>query len=94
MSRDTGFLIGKALKKIREFRNMSQHELAILWGVSDSFVSYLERGAKNASVKNIRNLARVLEIPPSFIFILADNSSTKLVGDLQRLVAKFVERAG
>lgn len=50
------------LKVFREFRGLTQRDLASAVGVNQGFLSELETGAKTASVKTLRALARCLRV--------------------------------
>jgi transcriptional regulator with XRE-family HTH domain len=56
---------GKALKKLREERGISQEELAYESGYHRTYISQLERGQKSPSIQTIFQLARALDINPS-----------------------------
>ncbi|PIS42387.1 MAG: transcriptional regulator [Candidatus Kerfeldbacteria bacterium CG08_land_8_20_14_0_20_40_16] len=58
-------LFGKRLKEIRLQRKMSQGDIARTLGVHRSYISGIERGIRNPSLKNIERLARALNINPS-----------------------------
>ena len=54
---------GKRVKKIRIGKNMSQGDVAKTLGVRASYISGIERGTENMSLKNIERLARALRVP-------------------------------
>lgn len=54
---------GKNLKKIRIEQNMSQEKLAELANLHRTYISFLERGLRNPSLKIIEKLAEVLNVP-------------------------------
>lgn len=59
--------IGNNIKKIRKERELSQIDLADKVGISRTYMSDIERGAKNASMKTIVNIANVLDVDISKI---------------------------
>ena len=52
--------LGTRLRELREERNMSLKVLASKAGVSESFVSQVERGSANPSVASLRRLSEAL----------------------------------
>ncbi|MEW6586935.1 MAG: helix-turn-helix transcriptional regulator [Nitrospirota bacterium] len=58
---------GKALKKLREDRGISQEELAYESGYHRTYISQLERGQKSPSMQTIFQLASALNVKPSEI---------------------------
>jgi transcriptional regulator with XRE-family HTH domain len=60
--------LGERLKAIRLLRRRTLREVADAAGVSESFVSQLERGRSNASVATLQRLATALGIEVSDLF--------------------------
>ncbi len=58
--------IGKRLRRLRTERGLSQRELASP-GVSYAYISRIEAGTRQPSVKALRKLARKLEISPEYL---------------------------
>jgi transcriptional regulator with XRE-family HTH domain len=56
---------GKVLKRIREKKGLSQEKLALSGGLDRTFISLLERGLRQPSLKTILQLAKPLGIKPS-----------------------------
>ena len=54
---------GKAVKKIRLQRHLSQGGLAKILGVHPTYISGIERGQRNMTLKNIQKLAQALDVP-------------------------------
>ncbi|MBX9609229.1 MAG: helix-turn-helix domain-containing protein [Gammaproteobacteria bacterium] len=57
--------VGRNLKKYRLETGMSQEALAFEAGLHRTYVSGVERGVRNPTVKIIATLADVLKVPPS-----------------------------
>lgn len=53
---------GKKIRLLRMSQNLSQEDLAILCGLDRTYISSLERGQRNVSLKNIAILASALRI--------------------------------
>ena len=58
-------ILGRNVRAERKRRGMSQEELAFNAGMKRSYVSDLERGTRNPSVKALGRLAEALEVTPS-----------------------------
>src|SRR5436305_12187313 len=61
-----GETIGERLKRLRLERGMSQRELASP-GVSYAYISRIEAGTRQPSVKALRRLAAKLEVSPEYL---------------------------
>ena len=68
---------GKLMKERRKELGMTQMDLAVRMGVQLSTVSSWERGARTASVPNLRKLAGILGV--SMEDLLADEPETAAV---------------
>ncbi len=53
---------GKKVREIRLKKNMSQADLAKILDVHVTYISGIERGLRNMSLKNIEKLAKSLEV--------------------------------
>lgn len=62
---------GRAVKAMRNGLGMSQEELAWRAGLHRTYVSDVERGARNLSLESIEKLARALETSISHLFLSA-----------------------
>jgi len=61
-------LLGSKIKNERKKRGLTQEKLAGLSGVSNTFISFIESGNKNPSLKTIKKLADVFQISLSDLF--------------------------
>ena len=61
-------LLGIAIRRQRASLGISQEELAYRAGLHRTYVSDLERGARNPSIDSIEKLARALELSISQLF--------------------------
>jgi len=68
---DTLVALGARIRSFREDRGMKLKELADRAGLSDAFVSRLERGQVSSSVANLIQIAQVLEVGVSELFASA-----------------------
>jgi CheY-like chemotaxis protein len=74
MSRsDVKVIFGKAVKRQRSELGISQEELADRAGLHRTYISDIERGARNVSLESIRKLAQALELSVATLFSRAGN---------------------
>lgn len=57
-------LLGKNIRHYRQLRGMTQEELGLSADMKRSYVSDLERGIRNPSVKALGRLAQSLKVEP------------------------------
>ena len=65
-------MINEALKQIRLFHRVRQKDLAIRLGISNSYLSEIEKGKKSPSVELIEKYSSVFGISPSSIFLFSE----------------------
>lgn len=65
--------VGKAVKKIREEKKLTQAQVAGLMDVPATFLSDIERGIRNPSLSTLISLASALKVKLSEIFKRAGN---------------------
>lgn len=54
---------GDKLRKIRKEKNISQEELGFRAELHRTYISDIERGARNVSLENIEKIAKALKVP-------------------------------
>jgi transcriptional regulator with XRE-family HTH domain len=54
--------LGRAIKKVRALRGMSQHDLAMQTNTSTKFISNVENGKDTAQLGKVLLLVRVLDM--------------------------------
>ena len=59
---DISIKFGKRVKAIRIKKRMSQGDVAKKLGVSISYISQIERGLENLSLKGVEQLAKALRV--------------------------------
>ena len=55
-------LLGKNIKKYREFKKLTQNDLAEKVDLSREYIADIERGLKNISLRKLYMIADVLEV--------------------------------
>ncbi len=58
-------------KRVREYRlaaELSQEELGFMTGLDRTYISGIERGVRNPSVKNVEKIAKALKIKMKELF--------------------------
>jgi len=61
-------LFGQILKVLRDGKNLSQEELAHQSGLDRTYISLLERGKKNPTIKTLWDICDVLNVSPGYVF--------------------------
>src|SRR6202011_2373322 len=70
--------LGTAIRHKRSALGISQGELALRAGLHRTYISDLERGARNPSIESVEKLAHALELSVSMLFQRAtDGRETK-----------------
>ncbi len=59
---------GRQIRRLRNRRGYTQEELANLSGIHVSYLSGIERGARNPSLRSIRRLAKALGVRVGKLF--------------------------
>jgi len=54
---------GKHVRKIRQEKNLSQEQLALIAELDRTYISGIERGKRNVSLINLFKIAKSLDIP-------------------------------
>jgi transcriptional regulator with XRE-family HTH domain len=93
-------MINEALRLIRVFHDLKQVELADRLGVSKSYVSEIESGAKSPSLDLIEKYSKAFGIPVSSIMFFAEELPVAQRGEKVRAtiatkvldLLKFIER--
>jgi transcriptional regulator with XRE-family HTH domain len=60
--------LGIAIRERRTFLRISQEELAVRSGLHRTYLSDVERGARNPSIKTIEKIAHALQVPVVKLF--------------------------
>jgi transcriptional regulator with XRE-family HTH domain len=69
---------GDAIRDVRKGRGISQESLALMCGLDRTYISGIERGARNPSLTNILKIAAALDTDPAQIFASAQASGEAL----------------
>lgn len=59
---------GRKIRELRALNSISQEELAWACALDRTYISGIERGIRNPSLKNILKIANALKIKPSVLF--------------------------
>ncbi|MEG0367220.1 MAG: helix-turn-helix transcriptional regulator [Coprobacillus sp.] len=59
---------GRRIKELRLRENISQEELAFRCSLSKNYVSDVERGTRNVTLKVVEKFALGLKVPVSYLF--------------------------
>lgn len=77
--------LGRDLRGLRKARGITLKELAIKIERSVGFISQIERGLSEPSMTDLRRIAKALDVPTSWFFLLEDEDT---------LEQQFIVRAG
>jgi transcriptional regulator with XRE-family HTH domain len=69
---DPGLAFGKVLRVVRTEAGLTQEQLALAAGVDRSFVSMVERGVNQPTIRMIFRFASALEVAPSRLVELTE----------------------
>jgi transcriptional regulator with XRE-family HTH domain len=94
-SKDGYNQLGEFIKAQRKLAELSQRELARIADVSDAYVSQLERGLHQPTVKVLRSIADALDVRAETMFRYAGGSQSNADGEAGAVAADGldVERA-
>lgn len=68
---DLVVILGRNIRRLREEAGLSQEQLAFDAGMKRSYLSDMERGVRNPTVRAVGRLATALNVPP-FELLRAD----------------------
>lgn len=77
---------GERIRQLREERDCSLAEFATKAGISVSYLSEIERGAKKPSLKTIDKIAAALNVPKSHLVEISSDSKGVSLGEKLRLL--------
>ena len=77
--------LGERIKALRKQKKLTQKELAKIIGKEASFISHIERGARNVSVRLLHSIAKGLEISSFEILIGGTNEFERCVQKISKL---------
>ncbi|WP_031440211.1 helix-turn-helix domain-containing protein [Sphingomonas sp. FUKUSWIS1] len=60
-------LLGENVRRLRKERGLSQEELAFQAGMKRSYLSDIERGTRNPSVRALERIAEALAVAPDML---------------------------
>ena len=86
--------VGLTIKQLREQRKMSKSRLGREAGVSDAYIVQIEKGDRSPSRDVLRNIARVLRVPPHTLLIPAGLYSEDTISLAERLAEEDLTSAG
>lgn len=72
--------VGPAFRQLREQFGLSQEALALNAGVDRTYVSGIERGVRNPSLKSMQRLAAELDVSLDRVFVLARHMAQSKAG--------------
>lgn len=70
--------LGKAIRIVREAKGLRLNRLAEAAGVSTPFLSLIESGGRQASLRVLRSIAKALDVPSEVLILLCVGSDSTL----------------
>lgn len=64
--------LGRAIRRLRKDRQLSQEELGFESGIHPTWISHIESGRANPAWGTVRRIVRVLDVPLSELVLLAE----------------------
>ncbi|MGB9856798.1 MAG: helix-turn-helix domain-containing protein [Dictyoglomaceae bacterium] len=91
--------VGKKIRELRKERNLTLEELSKRTGLSLSYISLIERGLKNPSLKALEKIASCFGLTPAALFSREENESleaflranTNLDEDERKMIIQLIE---
>lgn len=77
-----------SIRRIRKAKKLSQLELSVRAGMSQSFIANLELGKKEPSVMTLIRIADALEVSPRDFFPESHSSNT---GDIKKQIKQEIK---
>lgn len=65
-------MLNRALRLLRTYHQLSQQELAVKLGISNTYLSEIEKGSKSASVDLLEKYSQVFRMPTSSIMLFSE----------------------
>lgn len=62
MGQSIGKEVGQKVREIRQRRGLSQDDLAAMTGLEHSYISYIESGKRNPTLKTLHRIADALKV--------------------------------
>ena len=84
--------LGTRLRRLRRRKDLTQHQLAEMAGISPNYVGAVERAEESPSLKVLYALASALDVEPRDLFEFDDDaasSPTKLRKEADRLLKQI-----
>lgn len=69
-------MIGKALKRTRQFHRLTQVELSDRLGISKSYLSELESDKKTPTIELLQKYSNVFKVPASSFLLFSESLET------------------
>jgi transcriptional regulator with XRE-family HTH domain len=73
--------LGQAIKLCRQYKHLTQAELAARCSLSESYLSLLETGKRDPAYSTLEEISRGLQVPVSMlVFLAADAAELDVLG--------------
>lgn len=86
-------MIGQTIQEIRKRKGIKQKLVSEISGLSQPYLSQVEKGRKNATIEALEKIAQAIKVPLEILFFLslkeADPLGGPLVDHLQKTTARL-----
>lgn len=93
--------IANVIKRRRTDLGMRQSQLAAMAGISEDYLSAIERGRRQPSMEVLGTIASALRVPAAYLVLQAEviepslsKPTQEIVADAKRVAAELLERIG
>lgn len=80
-------LVGQKIRLVRKAQGITQERLSELSGLSEKYLSDIERGARNISLESLEKIMQALKIKPHDLFLYTDTNA--MSADKNQLIEMF-----
>ena len=67
-------IFGNQVRYFRKMKGLSQEQLASIANLHRTYIGAIERGERNASLKNVEKIATSLEVPVAALLVESDET--------------------
>ena len=77
------------IRSLRESRHLSQMDLAVNAGISQSILTYIEQGKRSPSLRTLLKICKALDISPALLFSDSNDHSQNKKEEIIKLIEEL-----
>lgn len=88
-------MLGIRIRNARESKNLTQEQLAEMTGLSNNYISNIERNRSIPSLETLVKICNVLEVTPDFLLVnsvFTYSSREYIKDDIAKLLSKCTDK--